>query len=50
MQLRQMLAGNTASLILERQEAATAAARAVQQGDPEPSRLREAQSGPSGQP
>ena len=50
MQLRQMLAGNTASLILERQEAATAAARAVQQGDPEPGRLREAQSAPSGQP
>ena len=50
MQLRQMLAGNTASLILERQEAATATARAVQQGDPEPGRLREAQSGPSGQP
>ena len=50
MQLRQMLAGNTARLILERQEAATTAARAVQQGDPEPGRLREAQSAPSGQP
>lgn len=50
MQLRQMLAGNTASLVLERQEAAAAAARTVQQTDPEPGRLREAQSGPSGQP
>lgn len=50
MQLRQMLAGNTASLILERQEAATSAARVIHQGDPEPGRLREAQSGSSGQP
>lgn len=50
LQLRQMLAGNAASLILERQEAATSAARAVRQGDPEPGRLREAQSGPGSQP
>lgn len=42
MQVRQMLARNTASWILERQEAAGSASRAVQQADPEPQRLKQA--------
>lgn len=42
LQLRQLLARNTASQVLERQEAAGAASRAVQQRDPEPQRLRAA--------
>lgn len=42
MQVRQTLAQNTASWVLERQEAASTASRAVQQTDPEPQRLKEA--------
>ncbi|MNZ41730.1 hypothetical protein D3C78_592860 [compost metagenome] len=42
MQVRQTLAQNTASWVLERQEAASTASRAVQQADPEPQRLKEA--------
>lgn len=42
LQVRQMLATNTASLALERQEGAAGASRSIQQRDPEPTRLQEA--------
>jgi integrating conjugative element protein (TIGR03755 family) len=48
MQVRQMLARNTASWVLERHETAGGAARAVQQNDPEPRRLHEANAPQSG--
>ena len=42
LQVRQMLATNTASLVLDRHAGGAEASRGVEQGDPEPSRLNDA--------
>ncbi|MNR38356.1 hypothetical protein D3C85_1564520 [compost metagenome] len=42
LQVRQMLATNTASLVLDRHAGGADASRTVEQGDPEPGRLNDA--------
>ncbi len=42
LQVRQMLATNTASLVLDRHAGGADASRTVEQGDPEPGRLNNA--------